>query len=144
MNAKEYLNQIRLYKNRLEHDMARLDELRALATATGSKELKADVVQSSIKNAGLEDTVGDLVDYERKIRADIDQYLRMKEKIISQINNLSAGENTNKYIELLLRRYNLGEFFEEIARAMKYTPSHVRHLHREALEAFENQYLKGE
>jgi hypothetical protein len=142
MTAKEYLNQIRSCKVKLENDQRRLNELKEMALATGSKELKADVVQTSIANAGLEDSVGDYVDFEMKIREDIRKYLELEMKIVRQINSLHCGEQTNAYIELLLRRYDHGERFETIAIAMNYSYEYVRHLHNEALNSFEEQYRK--
>ena len=75
MQGKEYLEQIRLCKNNINNNLRRLDELREMALATGSKELKADVVQSSISDAGLEDSVGRYVDYEASIREEINKYM---------------------------------------------------------------------
>lgn len=140
MNAKEYLRQIGDCKYQIECDMQRLDELREFATATGSKELKADIVQTSIKNAGLEEIVGKIVDCEVAIRDEIGAYLKLQEFIISQIRGLEAD---NQYIELLLRRYVHGERFEVIAVGMGYSYERIRHMHGEALEVFGNQYKES-
>lgn len=142
MTVKEYLKQIKICRHLIENDINRLEELKLLATATGAKELKHDIVQTSIRNAGLEDKVGNYVDFENQIANEIDGYLKLKNHIVNQINNLSAGENTANYIQLLLCRYSSDMRFEEIAVVMNYSYEHIRHLHSEALGAFENQYRK--
>ncbi len=140
MTPKEYLNQVRDAKYQIESDLKRLDELRDLATATGSRELKQDIVQTSIKNAGLEEPVGKIVDCEAKIREEIKAYLDLKNFIVDQIRNLEAGELTSKYVQLLMRRYIDGESYELISVAMGYSYEWIRHLHSDALVAFGNQY----
>lgn len=142
MTAKEYLKQIRLFKYTIDNDLQRLEELKLLATATGSKELKQDVVQTSLRNAGLEDVVGDYVDFELMIRDEINEYLKLKSRIVGQINNLDAGERTANFVHLLLARYSSDMRFEQIALEMDYSYEHIRHMHKEALEAFEQQYRK--
>ena len=140
MQGKEYLEQIRLCKNNINNNLRRLDERREMALATGSKELKADVVQSSISNAGLEDSVGRYVDYESSIREEINKYMDLKNKINKQIEELNAPP---QYVELLMLRYCQFKRFEQIAVEMDYSYERVRHMHKEALIKFENQYLKG-
>lgn len=137
MTAKKYLNQLMLCRNIINNDARRLDELREMAIATGSKELKADMVQTSVKNEGLEATVGEYVDFERKIIEEIKEYQRLKEKILQEIYHLNSDV---KYIELLIYRYSVGQRFEEIAINMGYSFDRVRHMHTEALDAFEKQY----
>lgn len=134
MTGKKYLNQLLLCRNVINNDVRRLDELKELALATGSKELKKDVVQKSIKNAGLEDTVGEYVDFECKIIEEVKKYQRLKEKILQEIYHMDSDV---KYIELLILRYSQGLRFEEIAINMGYSYERIRHLHGEALEKFE-------
>ena len=134
MTGKKYLNQLLLCRNVINNDVRRLDELRELALATGSKELKQDVVQKSIKNAGLEETVGEYVDFEIKIIEEVKHYQRLKEKILQEIYHMDSDV---KYIELLILRYSQGLRFEEIAINMGYSYERIRHMHREALGKFE-------
>lgn len=141
MQAKEYLDQIRICKNNIKHNLHRLDELKEMALATGSKELKADVIQVSLTNAGLEDTVGKYVDFEQSIREDIHRYLELKEKIVGEIENLNASP---QYIQVLLERYNTCKRFEDIAVTMGYSYETIRHIHTKALIKFEKQYLEGD
>ena len=137
MTGKKYLNQLLLCRNVINNDVRRLDELKELALATGSKELKKDVVQKSLKNAGLEDTVGEYVDFELKIIEEVKHYQKLKEKILQEIYHMDSDV---KYIELLILRYSQGQRFEEIATNMGYSFGRVTHMHIEALEKFENSY----
>ena len=134
MTGKKYLNQLLLCRNVINNDVRRLDELRELALATGSKELKQDVVQKSLKNAGLEETVGEYVDFEIKIIEEVKHYQRLKEKILQEIYHMDSEV---KYIELLILRYSQGLRFEKIAINMGYSYERIRHMHGEALEKFE-------
>ena len=137
MTGKKYLNQLLLCRNVINNDVRRLDELKELALATGSKELKKDVVQKSLKNAGLEETVGEYVDFEIKIIEEVKHYQRLKEKILQEIYHMDSDV---KYIELLILRYSQGLRFEEIAINMGYSYERIRHLHGEALEKFGETY----
>ena len=143
MKAKEYLNQIRDCKNQINLDLRRIDELREYATSMGTKELKQDIVQTSIKNAGLEDMVGKIVDCERAVRDEIRAYLNLQEFIIAQIRGLDGGEMSVTYVELLMRRYVQFERFEVISVEMGYSYEWIRHLHGDALAIFEKQYLEN-
>lgn len=143
MKAKEYLNQIRDCKNQINLDLRRIDELREYATSMGTKELKQDIVQTSIKNAGLEDMVGKIVDCERAVRDEIRAYLNLQEFIIAQIRGLEGGEMSVTYVELLMRRYVQFERFEVISVEMGYSYEWIRHLHGDALAIFEKQYLEN-
>lgn len=137
MTGKKYLNQLLLCRNVINNDVRRLDELKELALTTGSKELKQDVVQKSLKNAGLEDTVGKYVDFELKIIEEVKNYQKLKEKIIQEIYHMDADI---KYIELLILRYSQEQRFEEISTNMGYSYERIRHMHGEALKYFENTY----
>lgn len=137
MTGKKYLNQLLLCRNIINNDVRRLDELKEMALATGLKELKQDVVQKSTKNAGLEESVGDYVDFERKIIDEVKKYQRFKEKILKEIYHMDSDV---KYIELLILRYSQGQRFEEIAINMGYSYERIRHMHGEALAKFEETH----
>lgn len=137
MTAKEYLSQIWKCQLIIKNNQTRLNELKELAMCTGSKELKPDVVQSSIKNAGLEDSVGRYVDFEQKIQNEIGEYLELKNKIVGEIQNLKASP---QHIQLLLERYCSCKRFEVISVDMGYSYERIRHMHKEALEYFDEQY----
>ena len=140
--TKHYLLQIQTCKKRIRHNDRRLAELKELAMTPGTKQLKKDPVQTSLTNAGLEKSVGDYVDYERKIKMERDACINLMEMIIKQIHGLDAGENTPKYVDLLIQRYDDDLSLDDIADKIGNSPDHIRHIHREALDAFYEQYLK--
>ena len=144
MTAKEYLNQIRDTRQAITAELDRLRNMKELALAVGTKELKADRVQTSIKNEGLEGSVGNYVDYERKILERIEDYRKFEDRIVDEIYAMNCDYKLKHVIYL---RYVHLRRLEDIANQMGYTYDHIRHLHSQALEVFAKQYrekLNGE
>lgn len=139
MTAKEYLGQLRTLRAGIRAAEKRLAELKEMATAMGTRELKQDVVQSSIKNKGMADAVVNYLDYERAIEVQRKEYLDLKDEIVKKILKLDG-----RYAQLLLLRYGEDMRFEQIAEEMGYTYDWTRHMHGEALQAFENAAEKEE
>ena len=137
MTAKEYLNQIGDTRQVIEAERDRLRDMKELALSVGTKELKADRVQTSIKNEGLEGSVGNYVDYERKIIERIEGYLKLQDRIVDEIYALNCDK---KFKEILNLRYVHLMRLGDIANQMGYTYTHIRHLHSQALEVFGKQY----
>ena len=137
MTAKEYLNQISDTRQVIKAERDRLRDMKELALSVGTKELKADRVQTSIKNEGLEGSVGNYVDYERKIIERIEGYLKLQDRIVDEIYAMNCDK---KFKEILNLRYVHLMRLGDIANQMGYTYDHVRHLHRQALEVFGKQY----
>jgi DNA-directed RNA polymerase specialized sigma subunit len=137
MTAKEYLNQIRDTRQVIEAERDRLRDMKELALSVGTKELKADRVQTSIKNEGLEGSVGNYVDYERKIIERIEGYLKLQDRIVDEIYAMNCDK---KFKEIHNLRYVHLMRLGDIANQMGYTDTHIRHLHSQALEVFAKQY----
>lgn len=141
MSAKEYLLQIGVLDSKINHKQKQLDELKILATCTGGMSNDGDRVQTSKRGDRMSEAVAKYVDLEREIDREIDQYIALKGKVISQIYDLEAGENTKLYIEILTMRYVEFKRLEEIAVATGYSYDRIRHLHGYALSAFGKQFL---
>lgn len=137
MTAKDYLNQIKDIKLTIRKEQERLAELKEMAMNTGTKELKQDVVQSSIKNAGLEDSVGSYVDYEQKIYKRIEAYLELVDTIVDEIYKLNCNYKIKNALSL---RYVYCLSMKDIANQMGYSFDWVRHIISQGLELFEEQY----
>ena len=137
MTAKDYLNQIKDIKLTIRKEQERLAELKEMAMNTGTKELKQDVVQSSIKNAGLEDSVGSYVDYEQKIYKRIEAYLELVDTIVDEIYKLNCNYKIKNALSL---RYVYCLSTKDIANQMGYSFDWVRHIISQGLELFEEQY----
>lgn len=142
MTAKEYLMQVDILNSKIEFKQKQVDELRTLAGCSGGMSM-GERVQTSKRGDKLAADVSKYVDLEREIDFDIDQYIALKGKIISQIYDLDAGKNTKKYMEILMMRYIEFKRLEEIAVKTGYSYDRVRHLHGNALSAFGRQYLKS-
>ena len=137
MTAKEYLNQIKDIRLVIKKEQERLAELKEMAMTTGTKELKQDNVQTSIENEGLEETVGNYVDYERKIHERIEAYLELMETIVDEIYRLNCNYKIKNAMAL---RYVYCLSMKDIANQMGYSFDWVRHIISQGLELFEEQY----
>ena len=137
MTAKEYLNQIKDVRLIIRKEQERLAELKEMAMNTGTKELKKDKVQTSIKNAGLEESVGNYVDFENKIHDRIEAYLELEERIIDEIYSLNCSY---KIKNLLSMKYVHGLSLRDIANQVGYSVSHTRHMIDQGIELFTEQY----
>lgn len=148
MNAKEYLDQVRLLDKRIDRKIEEKEVLKSIATSTGSQAMNPDKVQSSINLHKTEDAITRYVDMEAEIDRMIDDFVNLRDKIINEIHQL----NDVRYEELLYLKYvgKLNEHtdrihylrLEEIACVMvksngdHYSFDHIAHLHGEALQKF--------
>lgn len=132
MTAKEYLSQIRTTELKIQHLEERLESLRYFG---GAIQYDAPQVLHSPTNA-LEARMADLVDMERDLLEEKYQLEQMRVKITREIHELDEP----KYINLLYLRYVKGQRFEQIAAQMQYDYDWTRHLHKQALLAFAEQY----
>ena len=148
MNAKEYLDQVRLLDKRIDRKIEEKEYLRNLAEGIGSFGLNPDKVQSSINLHKTEDAITKYIDLEAEIDKMIDSFVDLRDKIINEIHSLDDV----RYEELLYLKY-VGRIdedtdrihylrLEEIACVMKksngdhYSFDHIAHLHGEALQKF--------
>lgn len=148
MNAKEYLDQVRLLDKRIDRKIEEKEVLKSIATSTGSQAMNPDKVQSSINLHKTEDAITRYVDMEAEIDRMIDDFVNLRDRIINEIHQL----NDVRYEELLYLKYvgKLNEHtdrihylrLEEIACVMvksngdHYSFDHIAHLHGEALQKF--------
>ena len=124
MTAKKYLQQIKALDIKIKQKMEEREDLYSRAISTGSRELKADVVQTSVN--------GD------KVGGAIDRYIIQRNIIINQIQSITDP----RYEEILYLRYVKYMRLEEIACTMvktngqPYSFDHILRLHGEALKKF--------
>lgn len=116
-----------LIRSRKE-ELARIEADRVYLSAI---RYDGDRVQSSVTDSGspVSYRVADLT---REVQRKILKLTQRRNQIILELEQLPRGE----HIELLTRRYIQYQRFEEIAVAMNYSYSRVKHLHIEALEQF--------
>lgn len=127
MTAKEYLGQIRLAEIRIRQMEEQLDGCHRQSDGV--------LVQHSQSNA-TEDRLISRIDREREILAAIEEQTQLRLRITMEIHKL----NNATYIQLLYARYVRLQKFEQIALDMGYEYSWIRHLHKDALDAFADLY----
>lgn len=134
MTAKEYLEQLKILDTRLRQDYKQLEEARKLEMINGIDYSKPRV-KTSLPN-GLDGPIACLVDWEERLHREIESYIRLKEKIISQIR----GMENPVYEQVLFKRYIESKGLRMIAAELGYSHVHTCRLHGMALEEFKIKY----
>lgn len=135
MTAKEYLQQIHMIDVKIGQRITQLDHMRHRVSTIGSFDYSRDRVQTSATSGNKQ--IEDLVDFERSITAMIKHEQKVKDKIITEIQQLKDP----LHVEILFRRYVEWTSFERIACAMGYSYNYICNLHGEALKEFEEIIL---
>lgn len=133
MNNKQYLLQVKLLDEKIQVNKETLDALRAKLTNITSK--LNDVKVQSSNQSNFDETLADIIDTESKLNRDMCKYIRLKYKILSEINAME--DNTLSVI--LFKRYILGKSLNQIAKELNYSYDHLRHLHLKALREFKRR-----
>ena len=136
MTAKEYLRQIGTLDAKINRRMKQVEELKALATSTGSL-TPGDKVQSSPSGDKMSGIVIKWIDMEHEVTAMIDELIDLKNQIIGEIHQLDDV----RYIRILEMRYIDQETFEQIAVTMHRDIRHIFRLHGYALQEFAQRIL---
>lgn len=109
MTAKEYLSQAKKLRIKIEQKERLLQEMRERAMCSGSKELKADKVQTSTSNGKMEDNVAQYVDLGGEIK-DMQAVLdAMNEKIA-----VASG----KYAAVVIARMEHDMTYRQISKRL--------------------------
>ena len=139
MTAKEYLQQIQRNDIKINQLIKEAEDLRKSIVFISGIDYTKDRVQASPDSStGPMKTIERWYDLERDIEKRIDQHVRLKHKIIQEIQSLKKSE----YSEILYMRYVNYMSLEEIACSLKYSYYRVAHLHGEALQAFVSTCLE--
>lgn len=133
MNNKQYLLQVKLLNEKIQSNKETLDALRAKLTDITNK--LDDVKVQSSNQANFDETLADIIDTESKLNRDMCKYIRLKYKILSEINAME--DNTLSVI--LFKRYILGKSLNQIAKELNYSYDYLRHLHLKALREFKRR-----
>lgn len=129
-SPKEYLRQIRLFDICIRQKEAELAAMRSEIESM-SAAVTGERVQTSAKDK-MSEKVSHIVDLEAMIIQDKEKFLRMKDRIINEIQSL----DDSVYVDILYKRYVEYMRLEEIAVKMNYSYDRARHLHGLALEEF--------
>lgn len=137
MKAREYLQQIRIMDIKIGQRITELSQMRDRISIISGIDYSKDRVQTSPTTGNKQ--IETLVDLEAEISRMINKEAELKHRIIGEIQQL---ENPI-YVDVLFRRYVDCQYFEEIAVDMMYSYSRIRHIHADALRAFERYYLES-
>ena len=129
-SPKEYLRQIRLFDICIRQKEAELAAMRSEIESM-SAAVTGERVQTSAKDK-MSEKVSHIVDLEAKIIQDKEKFLRMKDRIINEIQSL----DNSVYVDILYKRYVEYKQLEEIAVEMNYSYRQVLRLHGFALQEF--------
>jgi hypothetical protein len=133
--AKEYLARLRNADLKIEARRLEIEQLKILATCSGSLNSDKVNVKSSKAADSMAKKVIDFVDKEAELKKDIERLIELRHQIIDMIFKLEDV----RYIEVLFKRYVQYKRFEQIACEMSFSYDRARHLHIEALRAFETK-----
>lgn len=131
MWAKKYLMEIQRIEEQMNERLEELSSLKAMYGLRGCG--LSEKVQTSQKGDNLENGVIKCIELQDKINEMVDNFVDKKNKIITQIHDLSD----NRCVKVLYRRYVKYMSFESIAVELNYSYDHVKRLHRKALKDFE-------
>jgi len=132
IDAKAYLQQIKLYDTHITNKLSELSRLKELVTSITAT-WKDDVVSSSGSKDKLGDTVAKIVDLENEVNKAIDNLIDRKNQISAILEQL----NDPDHVAVLHKRYVLYMTWEEIAYDMHMTYRNVCYIHGRALQAVE-------
>ena len=140
MTAKKYLQGIRDLEMKIKHRQTQVNFLREKASAAQAIRYDKDIVKSSVSDSKLENDIATYTDIEREIEKAKLVFENRRNKIISEIHELEDG----RYVNMLFKRYVEYKRYEKIADEMGYSFDYVKHLHGEALKAFNEKILKDD
>lgn len=133
--AKEYLARLRNADLKIEARRLEIEQLKILATCSGGLNTDQVNVKSSKAADSMAKKVIDFVDKEAELKKDIERLIELRHQIIDMIFKLEDV----RYIEVLFKRYVQYKRFEQIACEMSFSYDRARHIHIEALRAFETK-----
>lgn len=133
MKAKEYLQQLRLFDEKLKQNKKDAEELKLRATTIKGIDYSSNKVQMSESHTSLSDNIVRYMNLEEQIESQTWEFLQFKHQIINQIQELDDA----KYLKVLFKHYVEYKKLDIIAKEMKYTYVYIRELHGKALKAFE-------
>ena len=136
MTAKEYLSQIQKADLIIRNKKKEIENLSAEIYTIPAIDYGKERVQTSPSNKGF-DKVDIKVDLEAEYRAEIEKYLKLRKRIIEEIEALDKII----YIKVLYEKYVDNKTLEQIAAESHYNYGYVRTIHGHALEAFRIKYL---
>ena len=138
MTVKEYLWQIRSLESKARQALDIYRQYERHEITLRSPRYDSDRVQSS-GGGGFTEQVDRIIDLQIKAKRAWNRYLVQKDKINRQIQRIEWPHG-----DILFKRYVEYKDFETIADEIGYSYPHTLRLHGEALQAFEQLFLKDD
>ena len=136
MNTRQYLNQIKKYDKIIRNKLTEIYHLRTLATSiTASNE--GERVQTSSDHDKIGAIMAEIFDLEEETKEIVHTYI-MKRK--ENKSTMEQVEDDN-YYDVLFKKYVEYKSLVDIGEEMGYSISHIKRLHKNAVE--EIRKLKG-
>ena len=137
MTVKEYLNQIRSLKYSIAYKRDEVAQMYdEILSVSGIDYSKPRVDTSSQADAAFERTANLIADREKELHELVERMETTRRQIEAQIEALED----ETYKAILLRRYVQGWRLYDIAKDMNYSYDWIRHVHADALRAFDERY----
>ena len=135
MSTKEYLSQVSRLNRMIQNKISEISQLQELEYSV------SDIrgVERTRTETGEGRSVASyakIEEMEYKLGQAIDEYVRKKELIVSQIDSM---ENEISY-DILFARYIEKKTLEKIAESLNYSFRQITRLHGKALREFEKKY----
>lgn len=136
MNAKKFLSEHYFINLRIEAQLKQIDELKDLATSTGSFSYSADKVIVSLPlGAGFENKVIKIADLEKDIQEDIKRLRLMRKRIVKLLKELPERDRT-----IMTLRYLDHMKWQEVAEIMGYEEITVKKRNTDILKYLDSKY----
>lgn len=139
MTPKQFLRQLRKIAANIEVLQEELTRLRSRVEST-TVQLSADRVQTSPTGDRFADAIADLADKELYYMDMVEEYERLRQRIV----DLILGMDNPIHVQVLYGRYVKGRSLSAIANELAYSYDRIKHVHGEALQAFDEKYLRRE
>lgn len=137
MNAKNYLQQIKMAEIKITQREQEYNELKSKADSIGGIEY-GERVQTSPSADAIPSKVARYVDLESEIIEEIKNLKMLRHRIISEIHRLSDP----RYVSILHKVYVEYKPINIAAKEMRYSYDRARHIHSTALKNFQVVILK--
>lgn len=130
IDAKAYLQQIKLYDTHINNKLEEKARLKMMALNITST-IKGDVSSGSHSQDKIGDAMAKVVDLEREIDEAIDKYVELKKSVSAIVDQLQDADQLN----VIHGRYFEYKTLETIACDMGYTYRNICYIHGRALQA---------
>lgn len=136
MNVKEYLNQANDLERKIKILKREIEKMRILASSPRAVKYDGERVQSSGQYDPLAVTVTNIMEREEALSCLINQYLKKKELLESQITMM----NNAFYADVLYGKYVAGLSFFDLAYQIGKERRQTIRIHNKAISEFKEQY----